>query len=123
MTEKRKYPRIVGNLALKLSGSDCDIVTETKNISGNGAYCAVDVAIAPMTKLEILLLIPLKKNNHKGVRKINCKGVVVRNDYVKDNGRHSYCLGIYFNEIKENDRKFLMAYIDSISNTAANNIF
>lgn len=123
MTEKRKYPRIEGNLALKLLGEDCDIVTETKNISGNGAYCAVDRNIEPMTKLDMVLLIPIRKGNRKSVKKINCKGVVVRNDYVKDNGRHSYYIGIYFNEIKESDRKVLVSYIDLFSKTAKNNIF
>ncbi|MCK9614570.1 MAG: PilZ domain-containing protein [Candidatus Omnitrophica bacterium] len=121
MSEKRSYPRIEGNLALKLCAADCDLVTETKNISGSGAYCAVNKAIAPMTKLDIVLLVPLNKANHKNVKKINCKGVVVRSEHVQDNGKQSYCLGIYFSEIKETDRRCLMSYLTSISKPS--NIF
>jgi len=122
MNEKRSYPRIEGNLALKLCASDCDLVTETKNISASGAYCAVNRKIEPMTKLDMVLLVPLiSKVNHKNVKKINCKGVVVRSDYIQDNGKQSYCLGIYFSEIKETDRRILSAYINSL--TKPSNIF
>lgn len=121
MNEKRSYPRIEGVLPLKLYASDCDLVTETKNISASGAYCAVNKNIEPMTKLDIVLLVPLNKTNHKNVKKINCKGVVVRSEHVQDNGKQSYCLGIYFNEIKESDRRCLSSYINSLSKPS--NIF
>jgi len=111
--EKRKYPRISFTLPIKISDSDFDIVTETRNISGNGAYCAIDKEIAPMTKLKIIILVPLRKNNRKLLKKVNCKGVVVRNEYIKDNGKHAYTIGIYFNEIKETDRKIILSYINS----------
>lgn len=120
MNEKRSHHRIEGVLALKLCAADCDLVTETKNISGSGAYCAVNKPIAAMTKLDIVLLVPLK-NNHKDVKKINCKGVVVRSEHLQDNTRQSYCLGIYFSEIKETDRRALISYINSISKPS--NIF
>jgi len=120
MSEKRSYPRIEGILPLKICASDCDLVTETKNISGNGAYCAVNKAIAPMTKLDIVLLVPLKAD-HKSIKKINCKGVVVRSEHIQDDGKYSYCLGIYFSEIKETDRNCLISYINSLSKPS--NIF
>ncbi|MDD4954964.1 MAG: PilZ domain-containing protein [Candidatus Omnitrophica bacterium] len=121
MNEKRSYPRVTGSLALKLCADDCDLVTETKNISASGAYCAVNKSIEPMTKLSMVLLVPLNTTNHKDVKKINCKGVVVRSEHIQDNGRQSYCLGIYFSEIKENDRRILASYISSLSKPS--NIF
>ncbi|MEI8350581.1 MAG: PilZ domain-containing protein [Candidatus Omnitrophota bacterium] len=117
MEEKRKYPRIKGVLPLKLFVSECDVITETRNVSGNGAYCAVDRPLEPMTKLSMVLLVPSKKGRIKAVKKITCKGVVVRSEHVKDNGHHSYCVGIYFSEIKESDRKTLLSYIDSLAQT------
>jgi hypothetical protein len=114
MKERRKHPRITQILPVKLCNFGFDIITETKNISATGTYCAVDRPIEPMTKLDMVLLVPFKKNRSKSIKKINCQGVVVRKDYVKDNGRHSYYVGIYFNEIKESDRKLLASYINSI---------
>jgi hypothetical protein len=124
MEERRRYPRLTKNLPIKLYDSEFDIVTETKNISGNGAYCAVDRPIPVMTKLNIVLLIPFrsKRNKEKIVKKINCEGVVVRGEYIKDNGRHSYYVGIYFNDIKEKDRKILLSYIDSFLKSTNSNL-
>lgn len=104
MAELRKYPRLVESLPIKLSGSEFDIMTETKNISGNGAYCFINKPLDVMSKLNIIMLISLKKAKNNVVKKINCSGVVVRKDCVKDNGKYPYCIGIYFNNIKEEDR-------------------
>jgi c-di-GMP-binding flagellar brake protein YcgR len=117
MKEKRRYPRVSKKLSIKLFSSEFDIVTETKNISGNGVYCAIDKPLPVMTKLNILLLIPFKKNRNKIIKKISCNGVVVRGGCVKDNGRHSYYVGIYFNDIKEKDRRVLLSYINSSFNS------
>jgi len=113
MNEQRRYPRIEKSLSLKLSDSEFDVVTETKNISGNGVYCAIDKPLEPMTKLNIIILIPLRKNKNKTIKKIHCEGVVVRKEYVRNNAKFAYHVGIYFNEIKEYDRKLLLSYINA----------
>ena len=114
MKERRNSPRLKKNLPIKLSDSEFDVLTETKNISASGAYCPVSKPLAVMTKLNVVLLIPLKKNRGKVIRKINCGGVVVRQEHVKDNGKYAYRVGIYFSDLKENDRKTLSSYIDSL---------
>lgn len=111
MEERRKFPRIDKVLPLKLSESEFDILTETKNISASGAYCAVNKPLEIMTKLSIVLLIPFKKNNGKVIKKVNCGGVVVRNESAQDNGKYPYRVGIYFNDINDHDRKLLRSYI------------
>lgn len=111
--ERRKFPRIQFNLPIKISDNVFDVVTETKNISGNGAYCSINENIEPMTKLGIILLVPLKRGGKKILRKLECKGVVVRKEYVKINGKNAYNIGIFFNEIKESDRKVLVSYVNS----------
>lgn len=114
MKERRKAPRIENSLPLKISYPDFDIVTETKNISSSGVYCSVSKALEPMTKLNIVILVPNTTGRYKTIRKINCEGVVVRKEEsknVKNNGKHPYFIGIFFNDIKETDRKALAAYI------------
>ncbi|MFH1771222.1 MAG: PilZ domain-containing protein [Candidatus Omnitrophota bacterium] len=113
--ERRKYSRIQEKLAAKISNQNFDVVTETKNISANGAYCLIDVPIEPMSKLQVTLLIPAKTKNKKNrsIKKVCLNAVAVRTDKVKDNGKHHYYLAIYFNEISDRDRKVLLSYINS----------
>jgi hypothetical protein len=119
MKEKRLHPRISGALPIKIStDSNIDLVTETNNVSASGAYCAVDKPIEEMTKLTIILLVPIRKNTVKSVKKIICKGVVVRKTHVADNDGHPYWIGIFFNDIKESDRKILHNYIHNVLNAA-----
>ncbi len=113
MEERRKFPRVGKNLSIKLSDGEFDILTETKNISANGAYCPVSKPLEEMTRLGLVLLIPIRKNRKKIIRKINCSGVVVRSEYCKDNGKYPYRVGIYFSEIKEQDKKALLTYVNS----------
>ncbi len=113
LIERRKYPRIHFNLPIKISYGSFDSVTETKNISGSGAYCAVDEDIEPMTKMSVILLVPMVKGGRKLLKRINCTGVVVRKEKVRENGRRAYNIGIYFSDLKKTDRKVLLSYIDS----------
>ncbi|MCK4810333.1 MAG: PilZ domain-containing protein [Candidatus Omnitrophica bacterium] len=114
LNERRKYPRFHFNLPIKIFNPGFDIVTETKDISGNGVYCSINTDIPAMTKLEIILLIPLMKaRNKKILKKVLCKGVVVRNEYTRTNGKRKYNLGIFFSEIKESDRKVLLSYMNN----------
>ena len=110
--EKREYPRFGINFAVKLSEGDYDIVTETKNISGNGAYCSVNKEVPLMTKLKIVMFVPLKKNNRKILKKIVCRGVVVRKEEISSVGKYRHNIAIYFNEIAESDRKIILSYFN-----------
>lgn len=115
-TDRRKYPRLEKNFSLKLRQApekDFAISTETKNISANGAYCAVSQPIEPMTKLMLTLLLPLKKTKVKRIKKINCQGVVVRQGKNSGNKKYPYWIGIFFHEIDNQDRKFLQSYVNS----------
>ena len=113
MKERRKSLRLDKNLSIKLSDTEFDVLTETKNISASGAYCPVSKPLALMTKLNVVLLVPLKTSRTKIIKKINCCGVVVRQEQVQDNGKYAYRVGIYFSDLKENDRKALSSYINS----------
>ena len=106
--ERRRYPRIQKELPLKLTTDDYDLVTQTKNISCIGAYCAVDRYIAPLTKLSILLLLPLQSKNRITTTKVQCKGVVVRTEQSLPAG---FNIAIFFNEIGERDKKKIAKYV------------
>lgn len=111
--ERRTYPRVTKKLPLKVKANSFDIAAETKNISSSGVYCQVNKYVELMTKVAIILLLPLKLKNNKIVtRKLNCEGVVVRVEKSKDaEGRFN--LAIFFNNIKKADTAAITRYVNS----------
>ena len=111
--ERRQFPRLSKNVPIKLCGDDYDVVTETKNLSCIGAYCQVDKYFEPMTKLDIHLLLPLKKKEKIVTKKVSCRGVVVRVE--SQPAGENFKIAIFFNEIQKKDSKILSGFIDAVS--------
>ena len=65
-----------------------------------------------MTKLQILLLLPLRRRNKVVTKKISCQGVVVRTETVKDG--ESYNIAIYFNEIQKKDAATISEFVNTV---------
>ncbi|MBN2119467.1 MAG: PilZ domain-containing protein [Candidatus Omnitrophica bacterium] len=109
--EKRKYPRVVKTIPLKLSSHQTDIVTQTKNISCIGAYCSINKPLPLMTKLKITLLLPEKEKDYKDTsKKVNCLGIVVRSE--KATHKDDYDIAIFFEQIREKEKLKLEEYIN-----------
>jgi hypothetical protein len=65
--------------------------------------------IAPLTRLQITLLLP---KDTKKVREVACEGVVVRTEPETEDKQHErYDVACYFTSITEHDREDLEAYI------------
>jgi hypothetical protein len=112
-SERRGHPRILNKLPLKLNVNSRTAVTETINISASGAYCEIDMHIAPMTKLGLILFIPIRLNSGRTVTKnISCKGVVVRAEKSKS-AQDRYNIAIFFTRMKAVDLKHINNYIES----------
>lgn len=105
---------MVKGLALKISGDDFDIVTQTKNISLNGAYCSVDRQLELMSKLAVLLLLPFPRKEKIVTRKISCSGVIVRNEMPRPPG-NKYHAAIYFNAMSNRNKKLLGEFLARFS--------
>lgn len=113
--ERRGAPRVNKALPLKLCHDDYDILTETKNISASGAYFTSSQPLDLMTKLSVVLLIPFKKSKAKIIQRINCCGVVVRQELAKENdSRFPYRIAMYFSDLKDQDKKILNSYVNAI---------
>lgn len=111
--EKRRQPRLEKNLPLRISAGEVDFVTETRNISSSGAYCRVSKYIAPLTKLNLTLLIPSLTQNKEKSHKVVCKGVVVRSQPVNSvNPPNEYSLAIFFNHIEKKDSILISQYVN-----------
>ena len=121
MLERRRYPRIKKSFSLRLSGYNFKIKTETENLSANGMYCAINKPLELMTKLAIVIFLPYKNKNKTLVKRIDCEGVVVRKEALLKEKKPIYYIGVYFNNIKEDDREFLITYINSYINSKISN--
>jgi len=117
MKEKRQCPRVEKILPIKLSVSDFDILTETNNISASGAYFPVDRPLELMAKLNVVLLIPIKKNRGKTIEKISCGGVIVRCEIAGENTKHPYRAAMYFSDLSDRDRKILRIFVNPFLKT------
>ena len=109
LKDRRRHPRVKGNIPVKICGEEFDAVTETKNLSRSGAFCRVNHQIEPMTKLKIQMLLSYKKNSKVVTKKIACEGVVVRSDPVQ--GEKYFNTAIYFNDIDDKDAGMIADYV------------
>ncbi len=110
--ERRRHPRLINNVPLKLSSENADVVTETKNLSCNGAYCRINKYLEPMTKLKIQLLLPFKSKAKVTTKKVSCQGVIVRSESIP--GAQYFDIAIYFNDIQQKDLNCLNDYINTL---------
>lgn len=119
LSERRKHPRLEGNIPVKISCEDFDLVTETRNLSCAGAYCRVSKYLEPMTKLKIHLLLPIRKGEKTATKKVSFNGVVVRSE--SQPGDKDFNVAIYFHDVPPKEKKALNDFIDStLANRALN---
>ncbi len=112
--ERRKHLRAKRHLLLKIADKGFDVITETTDISSAGIYCRISRNLPPMSKIEIVLLVPTKGDEKEG-RKIRCRGVVVRSEPIilRDVDKGHYNIGIFFTDISKKDQKTLETYVGS----------
>lgn len=108
MHERRQAPRVATRVPVTIAGEQGVLQTETKNISTVGAYCTLEQRIAPMTKLELeLLLAP----DSKPLR-VRCQGVVVRVEPVPGPSAHPrYDTAVFFTDLAERDRQAISEFV------------
>lgn len=114
MIERRKNIRAKKQIPLKLADAAFDIITETVDVSSSGAYCRVTRNLQPMSKIEVVLLVP-GKDNSAPTKKIKCKGVVVRTEpaIIKYADRAHYNIAIFFTDVSKKDQKMVEDYLAS----------
>ena len=112
--ERRRHLRLKHTVPIKISSHDVDIVTETVDLSCSGTFCRVNKYIAPMTKLKLNLLLPVRKNNKIVTKRIHCDGVVVRTESASDGDY--FHTAIFFNDIASRDSQAINEFVESMLN-------
>ncbi len=64
-----------------------------------------------MTKLKVVLLLPIRRHNRVTTKKISCQGIIVRTESVQ--GEQYFNVAIYFSDIPQKDVNCLNDYINS----------
>ena len=121
--ERRRSTRVDARIALKLSGGDEtfpaeSITTESINVGAEGVYCHVGRFIAPLTRLHVTMVLPLK--GRKGQVKneiVKAQGVVVRcqPSGTEDGG---YRIACFFTGLDPSTRETLEEYVKQHSATS-----
>jgi len=110
--EKRRHPRLEDKLPFTIGAEKVEILTQTKNISCSGAYCAVDRVLPAMSKVMVSMTIPVKQGSKVLPKKITCEGVVLRcNPPEKDQPQIGWNAAIMFNDISEKNKNIIADYV------------
>ncbi|MBU0759025.1 MAG: PilZ domain-containing protein [Candidatus Omnitrophica bacterium] len=112
--ERRKHLRAKKQLPLKIADKSFDVITETVDISPSGIYCRITRLLPVMSKIEVIMLVPVKGNG-RYTKKIRARGVVVRSEPVilENTDRAHYNVAIFFTDISKKDQKAVEAYVSS----------
>ena len=121
--ERRRSARVDAQIALQLSGDDAavpgeSITTESINVGAEGVYCPVAHFVAPLTKLQVTMVLPIK--NKKGQVKnevVKADAVVVR---CQPAGGESggYRIALFFTGLEGSTRQVLDEYVRQHSGSA-----
>ena len=110
--EQRRHPRIEYSVPIKISAPSADLVTETRNISCSGAYCRINKYLELMTKLKIILLLPVRKDGKVSTKKITCTGVVVRVENIPY--EDAFNAAIFFSDMNSRDSRVLADHVQGV---------
>lgn len=81
---------------------------ESLNVSANGVYFMSSAYLEPLTRLEIMLELPIGDES----RTVSCAGVVVRvQPEVEKDDVEEYNIACYFTDVSSDDQDALEAYI------------
>jgi len=112
-SERRKHPRIYRKLPIKIKADLFDLVTESQNLSLSGVYCQSDKCLGLMTKVNIVMLLPIRRERLKTVtKKVHCEGIVVRVEK-SPQATDKFNLAVFFNRITKANRDIISRYIES----------
>ena len=120
--DRRQSTRVDAQVALQLSGAEEgfpaeSITTESINVGAEGVYCHVGHFIAPLTKLQVTMVLPLK--GRKGQVKnevVKTRAVVVRcQPAASDDG--GYRIACFFTGLDQSTRGVLEEYVKQHAST------
>ncbi len=114
--ERRGTARADARLSMRLRGAHDDgdltqVVTESQNISASGVYCLSSHYLAPLSKVDLAIVLPRLPGGRGTKDIINCEGIVVRCDAGPRRGDHAYQLACMFTELDSVRRQRIEEFV------------
>ena len=114
--ERRATVRADARLSMRLKGARADgdltqVVTESQNISASGVYCLSPHYLAPLSKVDLAIVLPRLPGGRGTKDIISCEGIVVRCDCGAHRSEHQYQLACMFTELDPKRRQRLEEFV------------
>jgi hypothetical protein len=114
--ERRQSSRVDAQIALQLSGSEegfptDSLTTESINVGAEGIYCQVSHFVAPLTKLQLTMVLPIRDKRGRVKNEVlKTEGVVVRCQPSGGDGK-GYRIACFFTGLEQASRDTLSEYV------------
>jgi len=114
--ERRSTVRADARLSMRLRGAQDDgdltqVVTESQNISASGVYCLSPHYLAPLSKVDLAIVLPRLPGGRGTKDIISCEGIVVRCDAGAHRSERQYQLACMFTELDVKRRQRIEEYV------------
>ena len=109
--ERRKHNRVKGDIAIAINTAESNFISEASTISVAGVSCKVSQDIPLLSNVMMTLLLPSGTAKSKKIpQKLNCEGVIVRSEPIKEEPG-SFEVAVFFADIGKQERKSLENYV------------
>src|SRR5260221_5941519 len=115
--ERRRAPRADAKLSMRVEGARDEIarsqlVTESQNISASGVYCLSDRFLAPLSKINLTLVLPRFGGRRGANELVKCEGIVVRCEPRQNSGVEKHWeLACMFSGLDSTRRELLTDFV------------
>ena len=117
-SERRATARADARLSMRLEGARdvaarAQIVTESQNISASGVYCMSPHYLAPLSKIDLTIVLPKLPGTRGAKELIKCEGIVVRCEAapVRPRSDKHFELACMFSDLDERRRRMLEEFV------------
>lgn len=114
--ERRSSARVDARLSMRLKGERADgdltqIVTESQNISASGVYCISPHYLAPLSKVNLAIVLPRLPGGRGTKDIISCEGIVVRCEAAPPRSEGQYQLACVFTDLDVRRRERIEQFV------------
>ena len=114
--ERRATTRVDARLSMRLKGAREDgdltqVVTESQNISASGVYCLSPHYLAPLSKVDLAIVLPRLPGGRGTKDIISCEGIVVRCEPGAPRSERRFQLACMFCELDTRRRQRIEEFV------------
>jgi hypothetical protein len=114
--ERRQSARVSAQVALQLGGLDDSIpgeslTTESINVGAEGVYCHISHFIAPLTKLQLTMVLPIRDKKGQSRNEVLKSDAVVVRCQPAGSEKSGYRIACFFTGLEPAAREVLQDYV------------